>query len=331
MSGTCALPMKYATRWRWENVWLLHNGLSLVLLPVIIIVSAGSPSAWGTYRHVSPAYLAIVVLIGVGWGVGASLCGLAYNMLGIGLGMSIVLGLAAISGSILPLVVRFPSHLFTSQAGFLYWSLCLMVLGLALTCRAGALRQRGKQAVEGPSSAEIENFGKADVRKGIPVAIVAGVLSGLFNVGLVFADEIRLRSLDLGVGRLAAVNLAWLPVTVAGFLVILSHCSVLLSLGRSWHRYTSDASHWLLVALMGGLYAGSISLYGQGTAWAGELGPVLGFPAYMSTMILTGNIAGIATGEWRGSSTLAYLHLTAGLAGLLSAAAIASHAASMLK
>ena len=42
-------------------------------------------------------------------------------------------------------------------------------------------------------------------------------------------------------------------------------------------------------------------MYGVGATELGELGPVLGWPLFMSLIVITATVWGIATGEWRGA------------------------------
>ncbi len=42
MAGIFMLPAKYVKRWKWENLWLLFNVVSLVLAP-----GMGTPSGVG--------------------------------------------------------------------------------------------------------------------------------------------------------------------------------------------------------------------------------------------------------------------------------------------
>jgi L-rhamnose-H+ transport protein len=327
MAGSAAVPMKYARRWTWENVWLLFNGLALVAIPLINL-AINVPQAWEAYRSVTWTVLAGAVLLGLGWGIGSALCGISYTMLGVGLGMSVVLGLAAASGSVLPLLARFPGKLHTAEANALYWGIGVMLVWLILTARAGGLRQAARPPDETTSQADINAFGRGEMRKGLAVAIASGILSGLFNVGLVFGDPIRTAAIRLGAGPLAAVNALWLPVTAAGFVGILVQCAYRLTRKRAWGRYAAPktASHWLLVLLMAALYTGSISLYGLGAVVAGDMGAVLGFPAYMSAMIITGNVAGALTGEWKGAPRLALLYGAGGLAALVAAIILVARA-----
>ena len=43
---------------------------------------------------------------------------------------------------------------------------------------------------------------------------------------------------------------------------------------------------------------GSVELYGRAVAGLGSLGPVLGWPIFLSSSIVSANMWGFATGEW---------------------------------
>jgi L-rhamnose-H+ transport protein len=43
----------------------------------------------------------------------------------------------------------------------------------------------------------------------------------------------------------------------------------------------------------------SIAIYGAASAAMAQMGPVLGWPLFMSAIILTSNVWGFAMGEWR--------------------------------
>src|SRR5580658_2483595 len=97
MMACSVVPMKYATKWRWENIWLLYVGFAQVVFPVIL-VALTVPHAWEAYGVASRAALANALLFGLGWGVGNVLAGIGYAMLGVGLGLSVNLGLTASTG-----------------------------------------------------------------------------------------------------------------------------------------------------------------------------------------------------------------------------------------
>lgn len=40
LTGAFALPMKFVTRWKWENTWLAFSFFGFVLIPAVIIGAA---------------------------------------------------------------------------------------------------------------------------------------------------------------------------------------------------------------------------------------------------------------------------------------------------
>jgi L-rhamnose-H+ transport protein len=321
--GCSILPMKYATKWKWENIWMGYIGFAQVILPCLVILIT-IPQPWKTYREATLSAILSAVLLGLGWGIGNTLSGIGYALLGIGLGTSIVLGLTAAIGSLLPLIILFPGRLESRAACLVYVGIVVTILGLILSAHAGRLRQEHRPKGETTSSADIKAFGKGDIRLGMVVCIASGILSSMLNLALVFGDNIRLAALRRGATQMGAVNLLWLPVEIAGFLPTLFYCMLLFRKNKSWayFRCPGALSHWLIAILMGALFLTGLSVYGLGTAHLGEMGAILGFPVFMSTVVITSNTAGLITGEWRDSPRSAYLYGLSGLLLLLSAIVI---------
>jgi len=315
MLGCAVVPMKYATRWKWENIWLLNTAFALVLIPILVVLR-GVPQAWEAYRIANRSAVMAAILLGFGWGIGSTLSGIGYTLLGVGLGASIILGLASALGSLIPLAVLFPSLLRTAPAITLYAGVIIMLAGVILTARAGKLRQSAQAERSGSSRPDLRAFGKGRIGIGLLVCVSSGVLSSMFNLALSFGDNIRATALRLGASPFGAMNALWLPVEVAAFMANFAYCGYLLTRNQTWRCYLTPGafSHWVIGALMAALWMGSISVYGLGVGRLGQLGAVVGFPTYISLSIVTANLAGLFTHEWAGAPRAAYFY---GLAGLL--------------
>lgn len=312
---TCAIvPMKYARLWRWENIWLLYIGFGQVVFP-LILVGLTAPHAWAVYVSAKPQALVAACVFGFGWGVGNVLSGIGYTMLGVGLGLTIILGLAASAGSLIPLAVLYPERLASAAAVALYLGVLLMLIGLILCFRGGNLRQAQRSRRDIVSGADLQAFGKGDLRTGVVICIASGILSSMLNLAFTFGDNIRTSALRLGMPDEAAVNTLWLPIFLFGFLPTLVYCVYLFRRNRSWGAFAKPGtgSHWFFGMLMGLLFVSGLSLYGIGSLRLGVMGPVLGFPVYTSAMVLSANTAGVVTGEWRGSPRLAYAYELLGM------------------
>src|SRR6266404_121942 len=118
MQGTFIVPIKATTKWEFENTWLLFCFIGFVGLPLLLVRY--------TIPHFSQVLLTspkrdvwLVALFGIGWGCGCVLFGLGADELGVGLGLSIIVGLSSALGSLIPWVIASNKPLFYS---FLLWT-----------------------------------------------------------------------------------------------------------------------------------------------------------------------------------------------------------------
>jgi L-rhamnose-H+ transport protein len=327
LSGTlmtsAIVPMKFARHWKWENVWLLYIGFGQVVFP-LLLVFVTAPRAWSVYASAKPSALAAAALFGLGWGIGNVLSGIGYTMLGVGLGLTIILGLTASGGSLIPLAVLYPERLASSAAVALYIGVFVMLAGLIACFHAGNLRQSQQVKEEITSGADLTAFGKGKLRTGVVICVASGILSSMLNLAFTFGDNIRQTALQRGMTSTSANSTLWLPIFLFGFLPTLIYCAYLFRRNRSWRAFVQPATglNWFIGMLMGLLFVTGLSLYGIGSLRLGTLGPVVGFPVYTSAMVLSANAAGVLTGEWRGSPRTAYLFELLGILLLIGAIVI---------
>jgi len=120
MAGNCMLPMKFARSWRWENVWLVFSVVSLMILPwalAIVLVN----HLLDVYLALQLRQLAIPLLLGAGWGVAQILFGISVNRLGMGVAYAIIVGLGAVLGTLVPLLVQHHAAV-TGHAAYVIFS-----------------------------------------------------------------------------------------------------------------------------------------------------------------------------------------------------------------
>jgi L-rhamnose-H+ transport protein len=189
------------------------------------------------------------------------------------------------------------------------------VVGLILCFHGGNLRQAHRSQEEISGGADLESFGKGDLRTGVLISIASGILSSMLNLAFIFGDGIRMAALQEGMTATAAVNTLWLPIFIFGFVPTLAYCIYLFLHNGSWRSFFEPATglNWFIGMLMGLLFLSGLSLYGIGSLHLGTMGPVLGFPVYTSAMVLSANTAGFLTGEWRGSPRSAYTYEILGI------------------
>ena len=303
LSGNCMLPMKFARRWQWENVWLVFSMVSLVILPWTLALTL-TGHLGEIYGGLEPRQLALPFLLGAGWGIAQVLFGLSIARLGLALGYAIIIGLGSLGGTLVPLFFKNREVLGTLRGAWILAGLAVMVAGIAVSARAGGQREQGRKAEPG-----------AGYALALAMAVFCGLLAPMINYSFAFGQDIAVRAIKLGVSPERAGYAVW-PVTLAGGLLPnLAYCLYLLFRKKTWGLFRGawlpDAGHATLMAV---LWMGAMSVYGVAAVYLGALGTSVGWGLFQIFMIMTANFGGVITGEWAGAPRSALRTLYAGLA-----------------
>jgi L-rhamnose-H+ transport protein len=318
--GSVLMPMKYLRRWRWENIWLLYATFAYLLLPWLFAL-ATVPHLILTFESTSSATLVRTLVFGLLWGLAVVTFGLGCELLGLALGYAIILGLGACVGSLVPLIGQHRDQLW-ARAGFgTMAGVVLLTGGVIMFSLAAKKREEAqRELVGGPEFAEAKGGLKANFVLGIVICIVCGVLSPLINIAFAYAAEIRGQAVKFGAAPSNAANAVWVLVANAGYIPSFCYCLFLLRKNKSWGLFAKSAERlWFIAPLMGFMWIFGTVLYGVGAIRMGQLGPVIGWPVVMSTMVLTANVWGLVAGEWRGVGGVPIRLATAGMATLIAA------------
>jgi L-rhamnose-H+ transport protein len=293
-NASFTMPMKYARKWAWENTWLAWTVFALVVLPLAAALVT-IPNLAMVYRTATPQIILEVCGFGAGWGVAQVFFGVAVDMIGITLAFSIVLGTSAAVGSLIPMVSLHRESL-NSRAGFaVLGSIVLVLLGVMLCAAAGRLREK-------PSAKSISSQKRTS--RGLLLAILCGLLASFMNFAVAFGTPLVEIARSLGASGPNAMNAVWLPLLLAGAIPNVVYCAWLMKRNRSGSRYRVGHSHWALAAIMALFWFGSTLLYGLAASLLGTWGPILGWPLFMSLIVITATILGMFTGEWKDCGAL---------------------------
>src|SRR2546423_3998087 len=315
LNGSFATPTRFMDRWKWENVWALWAVFGMFILPWTI--------AFVTVRHLLASYqtaevrhaLLLVIVFGAGYGIAAICFGLGVDAIGIALNFAIALGTATAVGSAIPLFWFHAASVFTRQGYVIEAGIAVIVIGIVLCGIAG----RSKERDQARQLKEAKGRASSGFAKGLVLAIVAGAGSALQNFGLAFGVPLLHRAAELGTPQSFQANVIWAPLLTATLIPYLLFCGRLWKKNHTWNLFFAPktAKYWLFGLIMGGLWFLSIVIYGAAAARMADMGPVLGWPLFMSAIILTSNVWGLAVGEWRGARRASLVTMSAGLAGLI--------------
>lgn len=310
MNGSFTLPMKFTHKWAWENTWAIWTIFALFIFPPLLAYST-IPELSHAYSEAGPKVVLLVAACGLGWGVAQVLFGLAVDAIGIALTFSVVLGISAAVGSLIPLVRLHPDKV-TSPAGLTVISgVGLVLLGVTVCAVAG----RKREAAVGAKT------GRPSMSKGLLFCVLSGLGAALVNFGLAFGGPILEAAQKNGASKLWSSNAAFLPLMLAGGVPSLVYCIYLMRKNQTGNRFRAKGSgaYWLLAALMAFFWFGSTILYGASTTALGQFGTVLAWPLFMSLIVITAMVWGALTGEWKNAGRLPFKILASGVVVLIAA------------
>lgn len=296
INGAFALPMKGARQWSWENVWLPFSFAGLVLFPRLIALSA-VPKLENAYAQVEFTTLLFALLWGMAVYTGSLLFGISLSYIGNSLAFALLVGTMSIVGVLGPIAVFNPAVLQMQGGKWILAGIGALLVALVACARAGALKARADAARESRARGAL-------VITGMVLAIIGGALSGLLSLGMNmgWANTIATAAVRHGEATpAAAANAVLLLVLLGGAVPNCLYCIYLLSRNHTWKHYRGHGGYWLIVAVMATMYSGSVALWGVSTAenMLGKLGPSVGWALFIGAIVVSSNIGGFATGEWK--------------------------------
>lgn len=299
MCGAFALPMRYLGRWSWENAWAIFILISCVLMPIAITMA--TVPDFPAVLHLAPhRAVASSVLAGFAWGFGAIMFGQGVSALGLSMANTLVLAISASLGSLLPIGLLAPEKLGQPQGHAIVLGTLVAVVGIACCGYAGLLREESQGAEKETLRGNMVGSSRP-IAAGLALCIGAGLLSAVFNIGYSAAQPVLATAVHAGYSSFAGSNIIWLLMLISGAVPNLCFCGYLMVKNASWKKYALPNSAVLygLAALMGLLWGGDIFLYGFASPQIGRLGPAIGWPLKLVAGLLTANVIGIVSGEWK--------------------------------
>ena len=312
------VPINKIKEWSWENFWLMQGVFAWLLFPVLGAVMANNPSALiGIYTaNATASWQAIGY--GILWGVGGLTFGLSMRFLGIALGQSVALGTCAAFGTIIPAMLT-GTDLFSPKGLVLLLAVAVTLAGIALVGYAGSLRSKNMSEEERKKA--IKDFA---LKKGLLIALFAGVMSACFNLGLSAGAPVKEASIAAGAKGLFAQNPVTLLVTIGGFMTNLVYCLYMNRKNKTGGEIKRSSrpvliNNLLFCALAGLLWYTQFFGLGMGQSFfePGSVMMAFSWSILMSLNVVFSNVWGIILKEWKGAGRKAVIFLIIGMAVLI--------------
>jgi L-rhamnose-H+ transport protein len=335
-SASYYLPLKYVKSWSWESGWMIQGIAAWVIGPWLMAII--TLPHLGTIIGSSPASSIVwPVIFGFGWGIGGLTWGLSIRYLGIGLGNALPLGLTSALSTVLSPIVPILigqteapdgigaavseqlSLMFSGTGGsILASSIILSLLGIAVCGYAASLKEKDLN--------KAGNSSGFDLKKGLLVALVAGVMSACFAFGEASGKAMADITANLNPGTIWKYNAVYAVLLIGGFIFNMAYCGYQSVKQKTYSDFGNSASplklNYIFALMAGFVWFTQFLFKGVGsTKIPAELN-FISWTILFSSVIVFGNLIGIATKEWKGVTAKTISVLILGLLLLVGSVAL---------
>ena len=324
-AASCYLPGTKTRKWSWHTFWLVQALFAWIIMPLIvgwltvpgffnILIESPSKPFW------------IAFLLGAVYGFGGMSFGRAITQIGFSLTYTISIGISAVLGTILPLLIFGGLEQFFSKTGGMtvLSGMILSMLGVMICGWAGFKKEKD---IDGLSTGK-KQF---NMTAGLLLTVIAGILSGVFNLSLEYGQPVADIAALNGAGNFQgnakmiistsgcfAVNFIWF-ITVA-----IRKKTLKEFLPSRQIPGREILKNWTWSALAGVLWCMQFFFYGLGHVQMGNF-QFASWVLHMSMLIFFSYIVGLVMKEWKSVKPKTYTVLIIGLVTLVISFCITSY------
>jgi len=315
-ASLCYTPQKKLQGWSWQSYWMAQAFVCWLFLPVLVAFIT-IPQLMQVLSEAPGYAMQRSFLLGMAYGVGGTAFGIAIRYVGFSLTYAIAVGISCVLGTILPPLMKGNYNEILQSAGSVYLvsGVVLGVIGIAVCGIAGRSKEidleKGHESKHGFS-----------LVKGLPLCLLAGILSAMYGFSLDQAQPIADVASKYGAGNFQE-NVKYIFSNTGAFVTTLLYCLYLHIKQRTFKEYTdvpgsSLRLNYLMAILTGILWYGQFFFYGLGHVRMGTF-KFTSWGIHMIMLVLFSSVAGLILKEWKGCSAKTKIILGVALLVLITA------------
>lgn len=326
-ASSCYLPSTKTKGWSWNTFWLAQSIFAWFVVPTLLALIT-VPDFFSILSEAPSKSFWMALLLGGVYGFGGMSFGKAINYIGYSLTYTLAIGISAVVGTIIPLVVFGGLNDFFNKPGgsIVLLGMILSVIGVFVCGWAGFKKEKDLDA---------DKLNKAgfNMMLGLVLSIVAGVLSGVFNLSLEYGQPIADMAAEHGAGqfegnaKLVVSTFGCFVVNFVWYIILGKKQKTLVEFRPSKEDNYSKSrliKNWLLSSLTGMLWCFQFFFYGLGHVKMGEY-QFASWVLHMSMLIFFSYIVGVIMKEWKGVKKETYTLLVVGLIVLILSFCVTSY------
>ncbi len=300
-AALCYTPQKKVVGWSWQTYWLAQAFVCWLALPVIMAFVT-IPQLTAVLQEAPSSAMINSFLLGMAYGVGGTAFGIAIRYVGFSLTYAIAVGISCVLGTLLPPLVHgtLGEVLQGNGASFLVSGIVLGATGIALCGLAGRQKERDIEKKQ-------DNRSTFSLAKGLPLCLLAGILSALYGFSLDQGQPIADVAAKYGAANFQG-NVIYIFSNSGAFVTTLCYCLYLHKKEGTLKQYAEAGSgsltkNYLMSMLTGILWYGQFFFYGLGHVRMGNY-KFTSWAIHMIMLVLFSSFAGLVMKEWKNCSAV---------------------------
>ena len=326
-ASTCYIPFNKTKKWSWESYWLVQAAFAWLITPLLIgFITV--PQLFEVLQNSPTEALVIPFILGAVYGFGGMSFGYAIRHIGFSLTYTISIGISAVLGTITPLILNgtLLEHFQKPGGLIVLGGMVLSMLGVALCGSAGYKKEKDLNNNEGEKGGIQFNM-----KKGLTLTLVAGLLSAVFGISLDFGQPISDVAAEYGAGHFEGnakiivstagcffTNLIWF--VIQGFKQ--GTIKEIVKSGDIGKK--AFLNNYLFAAFGGSLWYLQFFFYGLGHVRMGNF-MFASWVIHMSMLIFFSYVVGLVLKEWKNVKRKTYARLIIALITLIISFVIMSY------
>ncbi len=307
-AALCYTPQKALKGWSWQTYWMAQAFICWLVLPVVVAYLT-IPQLMVVLKEAPAAAMQKSFFFGMAYGIGGTAFGIAIRYVGFSLTYAIAVGISCVLGTLLPPLVHgtIGEVMKSEGAVYLVGGVTMGAIGIAFCGIAGRNKEKDIEANNVRSSV-------FSLSKGLPLCLLAGVLSAMYGFALDQGQPIANIAAKYGAGDFQG-NVIYIFSNSGAFITTVVYCLYLHSREKTFGEYASAgnnnvAVNYVLAAATGLLWYGQFFFYGLGHVRMGAY-KFTSWAIHMIMLVLFSSLAGLMMKEWKqcGTKTMRWLFL----------------------
>lgn len=298
-ASMCYTPQKKTKQWSWQTYWLAQATVCWLLLP-IIVAWITIPNLPEVLKQAPTNAMLLSFALGAAYGIGGTAFGIAIRYIGFSLTYAFAIGISCVLGTLLPPILhgQLMDVLGKAGAAWIMGGIAVGIVGIALCGISGRMKEKDLLEKENTS-------GVFDMAKGLPLCLLAGVLSSFYGLSLDQGEPIAAIAEKFGAGAFRG-NVIYIFSNTGAFVTTLIYCLYLHKKEGTFKEYfsLSDGTksnalviNFALAILTGFLWYSQFFFYGLGHVNLGAY-QFTSWAIHMIMLVMFSALLGIVMKEW---------------------------------